>query len=346
MAEKTGITALQRAKRERLSGVPRGPKGEAQRVVVIGASAGGVEALSAVMRGLPAGLGAPVFIVLHIAPNGYSRLPAILARAGRLPVEHAKDGQPIQPGRVFVAPPNRHMVITKSKIQLSAGPKENGFRPAVDPLFRSAARSFGGGVIGVILSGGLTDGAAGMRAIKQGGGIGIVQDPDEAPFQGMPASALEMGPVDYTLGVDQIGSTIAGVLNSPVTGNDAIATPLSFSETRIPGGKPSTYTCPECHGLLWEADPEAPEYRCRVGHSFSAASLVQAQDEGIERSIWAAVRSLEESGSLARRLADQAKEGRQHLAARTFLRRAEEKERHAGVLRELLLRSKRNSAEE
>ena len=221
------------------------------------------------------------------------------------------------------------MVVTPGQIHLNHGPKENGFRPAVDPLFRSAARAYRNRAIGVVLSGGLADGAAGLRAIARQGGVAIVQDPNEAPFQSMPESALELGPVDLTLKAADIGKALVR-LSSTMPEKAAV-------ELEPEPAVASTYTCPECHGILWEIDPGSLEYRCRVGHSFSLASLTDARDDEVERAIWAAVRSLEEGASMSRRISEHMPGPRQYK--RDLLARADEKERQAEVLRRILLAS-------
>ena len=304
------------------------------RVVVAGASAGGLQALVAIVQAIPGELDAAVFVVLHSAPRADGLLAQILSRAGQLPAEYASEGEAIEPGKIYVAPPDFHMLLSPDTVRLSHTAKENGFRPAVDPLFRSAAEAFEERAIGVVLSGNLSDGAAGLRAIKKSGGVAIVQDPEEAPFQSMPASALELGPVDFTLPAAEIGAAITRLVRS----QQLSAVPPSFEEPpgfgTTPGTPASSFTCPECHGMLWEV--KGSQFRCRVGHSFSVTRLLEAQDEELERAMWAAVRSMEESGSLARRLAEGAGIRSQQQAAKHFLERAREKEQHAAVLRDVL----------
>ena len=311
------------------------------RVVTIGASAGGVEALTVLAAGLPGDLQAALFVVLHTTPKGYSVLPEILARAGNLPAEHPVDSQKIESGRIYVAPPDLHLLVSKGQVHLSHGPRENGFRPAVDPLFRSAASAYDGAAIGVVLSGNLADGAAGLRAIKDNGGHTIVQDPAEAPFQSMPTSALEMGPVDFTLPVDQIGPTIARLVSARTVELPRTRKPRTQGEramlSKHPDSQPSPFACSECHGTLWELASDVPQFRCRVGHGYSLTGLVDAQDDAVERAIWAAVRSLEENRSLRRRLAEDAEKRNQAFIARLFRNRAQEREQHAEVLRALLV---------
>ena len=313
--------------------------------MAIGASAGGIEALTKVVAVLPIRLNASLFVVLHTSPDGDSQLPEILSRAGRIPAWHAADREPIAIGKIYVAPPDMHMVVVPGRVHLTHGPRENGTRPAVDPLFRSAAEAYGPNAVGVVLSGGLTDGAIGMRAIVESGGFGIVQDPREAPFQGMPASALELGSVDFTLPVAEIGPTIAHLAEGRIEKHHIPAQPEpGLSVDKSMGGKQTTYTCPECHAVLWEVGEERKHYRCRVGPAFSLSSLVEAQDDDLERSLFAALRTLEESGSLSRRLAEGAIARHHHLIARRFAQRAKEKDRHAAVLRELLYAPERRLA--
>ena len=181
-------------------------------IIVIGASSGGVDALSRVIRHLPAELPAAVFVVLHLAADRTSALPAILSRQGRLPVVQAADGEPIVPGRVYVAPPDHHLVVEPGRIALTSGPRENRVRPAIDVLFRSAAAAYPGRTIGVVLTGQLDDGAAGLAAIKASGGITVVQDPAEAQAPSMPRAALDATAVDHIAPVDQIGELLGRLL--------------------------------------------------------------------------------------------------------------------------------------
>jgi two-component system chemotaxis response regulator CheB len=183
--------------------------------VVVGASAGGVEALTRFVRELPADFEAAVLVVLHLKPTAASNLPAILARAGRLPAAHAQDGEAIEPGRILVAPPDRHLLVHEGRVQLSSGPSENFHRPAVDVLFRSAALNRDGRTVGVVLSGALDDGADGLRSIARAGGLTIVQDPADAIIPSMPMHALEAAPVDRVLPADEIGRQLPQLLRAP-----------------------------------------------------------------------------------------------------------------------------------
>jgi two-component system chemotaxis response regulator CheB len=322
-------------------------------IVVIGASAGGVEALSEIAAALPADLAAAVFCVLHLPATGVSALPLILSRAGPLPAEHPWDGEPILPGRIYVAPPDLHMMVEGGTIRLVRGPRENRHRPAVDPLFRRAALHYGERAIGVVLTGSLDDGTAGLLEIKRQGGFAIVQDPDDALFRGMPESACRTVQVDRCLPLLAIGPAIVQLVAGVEAGSEepmAGETSNLDYETRIAAadqaaienddrpGIPSPFGCPECGGVLWEIDnDQMTRYRCRVGHAYSPESLLASQSDELEAALWAAMRGLEEKASLTRRLAERAREQSQPNAAERFEEKTLTAETHAGVLRSLLL---------
>ena len=322
-------------------------------IIVIGASAGGVQALSQLVAALPADLPAAVFIVLHIPTDVPSLLPAILARDAQIPIAHAMHGEPIVPGRVYVAPPDRHLLIEGRRVKLVHGPKENYHRPSIDALFRSAARAAGPRVIGVVLTGARDDGTVGMRAIKQRGGVTIVQDPAEAPFASMPLSVMHNIRVDYSLPLREIGPLLEQLSHETAAeGGYPVAEQVEI-EARIAEqqmepeeliasveklGKVSRLTCPDCHGALWEInDADILRYRCHVGHAFTAEALNNGQSEMLEMALWSAVRALEEQMMLARRIVDRARKADQTQTARTFEKRAEEAQRNSSLIRELLL---------
>jgi two-component system chemotaxis response regulator CheB len=316
-------------------------------IIVIGASAGGVHALSETIAGLPADLPASVFTVLHLSPFGRSALPAILSRACALPAAHPVDGEPIRHGRIYVAPPDRHLALETDRIRLSMGPTENGHRPAIDVLFRTAAESFGRRVIGVVLTGNLDDGTAGLSLVKDRHGIAVVQDPEEADYPSMPVSALRHVEVDHVLSVAEIGPLLDRLTREPFPNGpeSALAAASAGDKGREPayeqekeGGTPSGFTCPECGGALFErfAGKGALHFRCRTGHAYSSESLLAKQATGVEAALWAAVRALEERAALARRI-----EKRMHGVGRAvsmerFSERAEKAERHAEILRGVL----------
>ncbi|OKH39019.1 chemotaxis protein CheB [[Phormidium ambiguum] IAM M-71] len=321
-------------------------------IIVIGASAGGVEAATQLVRSLPADIPAAIFVVIHIAAHGNSVLPQIFQRRGHLPATHPKDGETIQHGQVYVAPPDLHLIIKSGYINLAHGPKENRHRPAVDPLFRSAARAYQSRVIGVILSGALDDGTAGLLEIKKLGGIAIVQDPEEALYDGMPGSAIENVQVDYVLSIAEIGEKLVTLAHEPVETNNNSVDPQLEVETDMAEldreavqslerpGKESPYSCPECGGVLWEINNgNFLRFRCRTGHAFSPDSLFAEQSESLEQALWVALRALKEQSALSKRLADRAKAQNHPIAAERFAKRVQETDARAEVIRRVLVQS-------
>ena len=332
-------------------------------IIVIGASAGGVQALTNLVSDLPANLPAAVFIVLHIPSNTPSLLPEILARGSLLRVTHPTDGEPIMRGRIYVAPPDHHLLIERGRIKLVRGPKENLHRPSIDALFRSAARSAGPRVIGVVLTGARDDGKVGMCAIKQRGGITIVQDPLEALFPSMPMSVLQEISVDYSLPMREIAPLLDRLSREtaeeegeyPVP--DQVEIEARIAEQQMEGdeliasverlGRISKLTCPDCHGALWEIDDQdLLRYRCHVGHAYSAESLSEGQSQMLEEALWSAVRALEEQMMLAQRIVDRARKANHTRAVNTFAKRAQEAEEHSSLIRQLLLSDKKDDIAE
>jgi two-component system chemotaxis response regulator CheB len=320
-------------------------------IVVIGASAGGVEALKILVSGLPPDLPSAIFIILHVPDNGTSMLPNILSRSGPLPAFHPKDGQAIEPGNIYVAPPDSHMLIKRGYVRLTRGPKENGHRPAVDPLFRTAARTYGKRVVGVVLSGTLDDGTAGVMAIKERNGLAIAQSPETALYSGMPLSAIENAPVDYITPVTEIAALLVQLANEPVDeeGDAPVSDDMemeadiveleseSLRREKRPG-VPSRFTCPECSGVLWEIDDEGLlRFRCRVGHAYSAESLLAGQFDAVESALWAALRALEENISLSYNVAVRMRRRGHTRTAERFERKVQEAEQQAEVLRQMFV---------
>ena len=318
-------------------------------IVVIGASAGGVEAISILLSQLPRDLKAAICVVMHVA-RGRSMLPEILSRAGRLPAVHPEDGDSLEYGRVYVARPDHHLIIEPGKLRVVHGPTENGCRPAVDPLFRSAARVYGSQVVGIVLTGGLDDGTAGLAAVKEAGGIAIIQDPDEAFAPSMPRSARSLVAVDHVLPVREMGRLITELTReetgpqSPRPGvhvqamEPDLAQPPPVMHEKDRPGRLSVFTCPECHGTVWEADDQGiVRFRCRVGHVYSAASMLAAQTDSVDRALWTALRSLEERAALTHRLAERAHRRGHRWIERAFEERAQVADGHAAVIRELLV---------
>jgi two-component system chemotaxis response regulator CheB len=318
-------------------------------IITIGASAGGVEALVALIRGMPSDLPAAVFVVLHIPADVPSYLPTILDRAGPLPAGSALDGQAIAPGRIYVAPPGRHLILERGTMRLIWGATENRHRPAVDPLMRSAAIAYGPRVIGVILSGGDGDGTAGLRAIKRRGGFAVVQDPDGALFPGMPQSAISYVDVDHRLPVAEIGPLLAQLARAPAEDETAYPVPEELileqqQMTEAPGttnlsryGMPSSFTCPECSGPLWELrDGELIRYRCRVGHAFIASDMIDARSQQLEQTLWSTLNQLEESVLLSSKLASDAHARGYSRAAASFQEKADRARHRSELIRQAL----------
>ena len=303
---------------------------------MVGASAGGVEALRAVVHELPQNLAATVFVVLHLPPSGTSVLPRILRRAGTLPAVHASNGAIFERGCIYIAPPDQHMRFLDGAVTLDRGPRENGHRPAVDPMFRSAAKAFGGRVIGVVLSGVLDDGAEGLVSVKEAGGATLVQSASDAMYPTMPAAAIEaVGEPDVVGTASELAAAIVELTKQPPPGPVPAAQPdpsveeetfieVERSVSEQPrAGRPSGYTCPECHGVLWEThEGLVMRYRCRTGHEFSPETLVIEQHEHVERALWAALRALEEKAAMLRRLSTRFKERDQRRTAVRLERKA------------------------
>ncbi len=319
-------------------------------IIVIGASAGGVEALSQIVRGLPADLPAAIFVVLHVSPHSTSVLPTILNRRGPLPAAHPSDGERIENGRIYVAPPDLHLLVKRGYIRLAHGPKENRHRPAVDPLFRTAARAYGSRVVGVVLSGTLDDGTAGLLTVKSRNGMAIVQDPEEALYDGMPRSAIENVKVDFVLSLSEIVPELVRlsyeqVKENPDSVHYSLAIESDMAELDMEAvqnndrpGEESPYSCPECGGVLWELnDGNLLRFRCRTGHAFASESLLAEQSEALEQALWVALRALKEQSDLTRRLAKRAEESSNPRTALRYKEQAEEVEMQAEVIRKVLL---------
>ena len=322
------------------------------RIITIGASAGGVEALTQLVRHLPPDLPAAIFIVLHIPAYAISALPRILSRNGALPAIHPQDGQAIQPGQIYIAPPDHHLLVENGYLHLVRGPRENSHRPAVDPLFRTAARAYGQRVTGVVLSGAQDDGTAGLASIKNQGGVAIVQDPEDALYAGMPRSAIEHVEVDYILPLSDIAPVLVDLAYQPVEDKpvNSVSQEMemesemakleldALNKDQRPG-TPSGFGCPECGGALWELqEGELIRFRCRVGHALSAETLLAEQFDAMEAALWTALRALEERAALSRRLATRAIERNHSLTAAQFTAQAQEAEKHAALVRQALLR--------
>jgi two-component system chemotaxis response regulator CheB len=317
-------------------------------IIVIGASSGGVEVLTRLVSTLPESLPAAVFVVLHVRPDAPSLLPAILNRAGLLPAAHAVDGEPIRTGRIYVAPPGMQMYVHARRVAVERGPRENMHRPAIDPTFRTAAHHHGPRVIGVVASGALDDGTAGLQAVKEAGGIAVVQDPADAACASMPSHAMDRVAIDYCVTSGDLADLLIRLVNQPApdphppspvrleTPEEAKGTGLDAVTGAVVGVE-SGLTCPECSGVLREVrDGDVLRFRCRVGHAYTSQTMMEAQGDAIERALWTAVRQLEERALLLRKLADAARERGHEAIATTFDDRAAAMAIEVAVLRDLI----------
>jgi two-component system chemotaxis response regulator CheB len=304
---------------------------------------------------LPRDFPASIFVVHHFPPQSVSALPSIVNRAGSLQASQPVDGEAFAPGRIYISRPDQHLLVRDGRIRLTRGPREHGHRPAVDPLFRTAARSYGSRVIGVILSGTLDDGTAGLLAIKDAGGLALVQDPEETAYPGMALSAIQHVPVDVVAPVAQLGPLIARLAREPAPEfyrplprddeiDPADPDPAVVGTAALreggPPGQPSPFVCPECGGVLWESERDGfLHFRCHVGHGYSAETLLVDQSKSLEDALWSAVRTLEEKAELARQLAERARRKGLHRSAGRFATTAHDAEQGSAMIRAALLKS-------
>ena len=320
-------------------------------IIVIGASAGGLVAFKNLVRHLPQDLAAAVFIVWHMSPHFRSILPAILSKTGNLPAQHAVDKEPIHHGKIYIAPPDRHLMLEADHIRLTRAPKENRFRPAVDPLFRSAAYVFGPRVVGVVLTGALDDGTAGLWAIKDRGGVIIVQEPQEAQEPSMPRSALQHVQVDHCLPIADIAHTLVKLTKEsaeekkeyPISTELEIETQIAMQSKGLQMGvmklgEFSPFTCPECHGALLQIKNGAiTRFRCHTGHAFSIDSLLAALGEVSENALWNALRAIEERVLLLTHMAQDASKAHHPQLATLIKEKRQEEQKRVNMVRDLVM---------
>jgi two-component system chemotaxis response regulator CheB len=318
-------------------------------ILVIGASAGGVTALLKLFAGMPKGTQATVFVVQHIAASARSQLPQLLERAGWLPAFHPEDGEPVRPGWIHVAPQDHHLLVRDGMTLVRRGARENRTRPAIDPLFRSAAVEYGPRVVGVVLSGMLDDGTAGLRAVKRCGGVAVVQDPDDAEWPDMPRHALAHVAVDHCVALDAMPALLVRLLAAPLGPEVAVPADVAV-EAGIPEkefdtvpddtnsvGRPSTLSCPDCGGNLSEiVDGSLLRYRCKVGHAYSPVALAEAHKDSVERALWVALRTHEDRVILFERLAENARERGHGRVSENWTASAREAQRSVELLRGVL----------
>jgi two-component system, chemotaxis family, protein-glutamate methylesterase/glutaminase len=332
-------------------------------LVVIGGSAGSLEALNIIVSGLPAMFPATVLVVLHVSADSPGMLGTLLSRKGPLPAMGASDAEPLRSGHIYVARPDHHLTIEDGVIRVLRGPRENRHRPAIDPLFRTAAREYGPRVVGVILSGLMDDGSAGLFAVKQRKGIAIVQDPEDALWDEMPAQAIAYAKPDYILPVRAIAPALVELvyaakgetavakkgpssrksngrrrkkrdLSAALGGAEANETVAYPDEGE---GAPSVFACPECHGVLWELkNGKMVRFRCRVGHSYGTESLTRELSMASESALWAAVRALEEKSAMQRRMAEGM--GRETVMGKRMIDQCSADSANARLIRDMIFR--------
>jgi two-component system chemotaxis response regulator CheB len=328
-------------------------------IVVIGGSAGSFDSLKTIVAGLPSDFPASIFVVVHVPAEFPSMLAKLLSQSGPLPATSPADQEKIQRGHIYVARPDHHLIIEDGKVRVQRGPRENRHRPAIDPLFRTAAREYGPRVIGIVLSGLQDDGSAGLYAVKQRGGIAIVQDPADTTWNEMPQHALAYASPHYILRTREIAPNLiqlvttsettmpkqnpkrkknSGQHQKGTTGSTAMEQPdenMQAAHSEEGDGNPSVFACPECHGVLWELkDGDIVRFRCRVGHSFGAESLTGELSLGSEAALWAAVRALEEKGAMQRRMAEGM--ARQSNMAKRLLDQSAADDLNARLIRDMI----------
>ena len=335
-----------------------GNHGAKRDVVVIGASAGGVEVLMNLVAQLPAHFPASVFIVIHISPEFPSKLPQILARNSRLPVSHPINGQKIEPGHIYVAPSDHHLIINGGEIRLSRGPHENHVRPSIDVLFRSAAWSCGPRVTGVILTGVLDDGASGLFAVKTRGGKAVIQLPSDAPYPDLPQNVLRVVEADHCVPVIEMGALLSDMVSENIedrryaSAEDLeLEVKIALEDNALAGGvlelgAYSPFTCPECHGALMKIkEGRINRFRCHTGHAFSLNSLLVEVTKSIDNSLWSTLRTIEESELLLAHLGEHLAEAGDEAMSEIVAQKISDAKRRAQAIKQLVLNNEILSAE-
>ncbi|HET6805544.1 MAG TPA: chemotaxis protein CheB [Frateuria sp.] len=320
-------------------------------IVVIGGSSGATAPLKALLNGLPADLAAAVFVALHVPARSSGILATVASAVSHLPVRQAEDGMAIEPGNVYLAVPDRHLILTRGRILLGRGPRENLVRPAIDALFRSAAAAYGSQVIGIVLSGMLNDGAAGLEAIKRCGGVALVQDPDDALADEMPRSALAAVDVDLTVPGARLGDVLSDLVREPAGWPRPVPPDIQL-EVNIAAGErvdsevmqrvadPAPLTCPQCGGVMSEMrEGNTLRYRCQVGHGLTADVLAKEQEATVDEAMRTALRIIGERAELVSRMARDARGAGRSAIADTYEERAQEYRRYAEAIRRAVLKS-------
>lgn len=320
-------------------------------IIVIGGSAGATAPLKQILSRLPADLPAAVFIVLHIPAQGIGILSTVASSAGRLPVRQAENGMKIEPGQIYLAAPDHHLLMSEDRIVLGRGPRENMARPAIDALFRSAALHHGPRVIGVLLSGLLSDGAAGLNAIKRCGGMAVVQEPSDAMSDEMPLRAMETTTVDLCVPGVGMGDVLSELAKEPAGAALPIPPEIRLeveiaagerigSDNLVAMGNPVALTCPACGGVLSAVQDSLPmRFRCQVGHAFTADVLAKEQEGRVDEALRVALRIIEERAELVQRMAADGRRSGRPAVAEMYETRAAEYREYADMIRRVVLKS-------
>lgn len=320
-------------------------------IIVIGGSSGATAPLKTILGALPRDLPAAVFVVMHIPARSIGMLQTVAAASGQMPVYAATDGMPIASGNIYLAVPDRHLILTQGHMRLGRGPRENMARPAIDPLFRSAAAAYGPRVIGVILSGLLSDGASGLEAIKRCGGIAVVQDPADAIANEMPLAATMATTIDLSVPSARIGDVLSELVRQPAPPGLPVPPDIRLEvdiaagervDSTIVGriGDPSAITCPHCEGVMTLVRGAKPlRFRCQVGHAMTADILAQEQENAVDEALRVALRIVEERAELVSRMAEDARNSARPVVATLYDERAAEYRRYAETIRRAVLMS-------
>ncbi len=319
-------------------------------VICVGTSAGGVDALQQLVSQLPRELDATLLVVMHLGAESRSALADILQRRTPRPVTAPDDGEPLRRGHIYVARPDHHLLLEPGRIRVTRGPRENRTRPAVDALFRSAAYAYGSRVIGVVLTGTLDDGTAGLWSIKERGGLAVVQDPEEASHPGMPQSALQHVEIDHVSRLGEMAPLLLRLSSQPVARKKAPVSQELRVETAIAResralqlgvmelGPVTPYTCPECHGVLVQLKKGGvTRFRCHTGHAFTISNLLAQVTQGVEDMLWGSIRAMEECVLLLGQMARQARERKDLRTARLLEKKAKEAQQRADLVRKATL---------
>jgi len=318
------------------------------RAIAIGGSEGSIPVLKKILGGLPSDFPAPVFVVVHVGARGSGLLADVCSGSSVLPVKTAVEGMPVLPGEIYVAPDDHHLLVMEGSLRLGRGPRENFVRPAMDPLFRSVALSYGPGAIGIVLSGNLNDGTAGLNAIKRCNGLTVVQNPTDSQVSEMPMGALEATDVDYRCNGSDMAELLMRLVISPVP--EIFARPSDIelevdialgrpcvTSTVVQIGTPSVLSCPACGGVLSEMAGLPLRYRCQVGHAFTAKCMASTQEGSLDEALRVALRIVEERANLSERMAKEANEAGRHRMCEDFNIRAKDLRANAEILRSAAL---------